>query len=168
MKQDPSRTSQDDRAHIAAGGRIERLRRLLDVGETLPFRISGGSMMPSLWPGERVTVHAIEPTALRIGEIVVFKTGESLVVHRIVRCPTDASTGCWVTRGDAAVDDDPPFAATELLGVVRSVRRWGEDRPLALQPSVSARVLSTLLRRSELARRIGGRLSRTLLAVRKD
>jgi hypothetical protein len=123
-------------------------------------------MMPSLWPGERVAVHAIAPAALRVGQIVVFESGPSLIVHRIVRCPVDASTGRWVTRGDAVSADDAPFAAADLLGVVCSVRRWGRDRPLALLPSAPARALSVLLRRSALARRISGRLSRLLLAPR--
>ena len=128
----------------------------------LRLRAWGESMLPSVWPGDVLTLERCHPEQLERGEIVLFRRGERLFIHR-VREIQQAEGVLWVvTQGDAIPDPDPPVAASEVLGCVtniargaRGVRRtrWGWARRLAsflFRRSWSSRVVLRVhaLRRS--------------------
>ena len=46
--------------------------------------VSGDSMEPALRDGDRVEVSPAAPSDLRPGDLVVFRAGDSLVVHRLL------------------------------------------------------------------------------------
>ena len=138
------------------------------AGEPLRLRIRGTSMVPALWPGESVTIDSLDMKCIKIGQIVVFSRDGHFVIHRVVRIdpPVDGTNdGTMVTRGDTAVRDDAPVLRSEYLGAVAAVHRFGAARPVRLKPSRSARAVASLIRRSDLARRLLDRLS--MLVARK-
>jgi len=79
----------------------------------------GYSMLPSLWPGDHLTVEVRGLEQVRVGEIVLFARSGRLFIHRAVRIQADH----LVTRGDAMPSTDAPVLADELMGVVTRVQR---------------------------------------------
>jgi hypothetical protein len=87
----------------------------------------GYSMLPTLWPGDRLTVQAQTLDEIRTGDIVLFVRGHRFFVHRVLRAPGMA--GGFMTRGDAMSCEDGSLGDHELLGRVVSVSRGGEEVP---------------------------------------
>lgn len=113
------------REHIQQNLALEVLRRTGRVR----LAALGYSMLPSLWPGELLTIEARASDQVRCGDIVAFRRSERLFVHRAIRI--EASPSRILTRGDAMRAADAPVSAAELLGIVTAV--WGVDgraRPL--------------------------------------
>jgi hypothetical protein len=70
------------------------LQRALAEHGHASVKLAGGSMAPTLAVGESVLVHAAEP---RLGDVVVIRTREDYLVHRLV---AQLPGGRWVHRGD--------------------------------------------------------------------
>lgn len=128
----------------------------------LRLRVWGESMLPSVWPGDVLTLKRCRPEQLERGDIVLYRRGERLFIHRVTSIQ-EAGGEVWVvTQGDATPHSDPPVAASEVLGCVtniargaRGVRRtrWGRAPRLAsflFRRSWSSRVVLRVhaLRRS--------------------
>ena len=114
------------------------------------LRVSGSSMLPSIWAGDVLAVQQCGTRDAHVGDVVVFVRDGRLFAHRVVA--EDASS--LVTQGDAMLSQDPPVTDAELLGRVVSVSRAGKSVPVSANVSVSGRLMTTLVRRSSLAGRI--------------
>ena len=128
----------------------------------LRLRAWGESMLPSVWPGDVLTVKRRRPEQLERGNIVLYRRGERLFIHRVTGIQEAGGERWVVTQGDATPHSDPPVAASEVLGCVtniargaRGVRRtrWGRAPRLAsflFRRSWSSRVVLRVhaLRRS--------------------
>jgi signal peptidase I len=123
------------------------------------LKVGGASMVPTLWPGDLVTVRRCDPSRLRPGSIIVFRQNERLVVHRLVRRQSSAHgvEDCLIAQGDAQPRCDRPVEAWDVLGRVEGAVRNG--RPVNLQPSLWRRFLASIFRRSEWCASIYLRLS---------
>lgn len=82
----------------------------------------GMSMLPSLWPGDLLTVQAVGQEEVTPGDIVLVIREKRCFVHRLVEMQVSENGVRVITRGDAMPQDDPPMPA-ELLGRVISVQR---------------------------------------------
>jgi signal peptidase I len=127
-------------------------RTALAAGDRLALHVRGTSMLPALWPGEKVWVEQTNVDALRSGDVIVFVRDHQLVVHRVVGIAKSTNRAALTTRGDAQLEDDVPVEPRDVVGVVRAVRRFGADRPLSGRPSLAAGILSRLVLRSEMVR----------------
>jgi len=127
-------------------------RSALAAGGRLALHVRGTSMLPALWPGEKVWVERAIVEDLRNGDVVVFVRDRELVVHRVVAAGETTAGPTLITRGDAQPQDDVPVLPSDVLGVVRFVCRFRADRPVSGRPSRAASTLSWLIRRSEMAR----------------
>lgn len=83
----------------------------------MPFGIGvanvlSGSMEPAFSKGTLLIIKMSED--YQVGDIVVYQSGQSLVVHRIIELDGDTV----VTRGDANNASDTPFDRAEVKGVV--------------------------------------------------
>jgi hypothetical protein len=92
--------------------------------------IRGESMATLLRDGDTVRVRA--GAVPRVGDIVIVRTSEGLIAHRLV----SRRGGQLVLRGDASLTFDPPLAPDAALGVVTAVETIGRpwrrfDGPLA-------------------------------------
>lgn len=88
--------------------------------------VVGSSMTPSIREGDRVLAAPVAgPESLRVGETVLFRRGERLVAHRLVRL----SGNLAFTRGDAGQQpEDPAVPIGEVLATVLAVARRAPSR----------------------------------------
>ena len=55
----------------------------LQSGEVVQFRPRGNSMSPKIESGQLCTVEPVDPTALRVGDIVLCRVGGSEYLHLV-------------------------------------------------------------------------------------
>src|ERR1017187_3020778 len=87
------------------------------------LKVTGTSMLPSVWPGDILTVSRCSCGDLNPGQIVLCFRDEALVAHRLIR----KSGNRIVTRGDSLYNYDRPFREEELLGRVVTIVRDGRQ-----------------------------------------
>jgi hypothetical protein len=87
------------------------------------LELRGTSMLPSLWPGDLLTIQSSVPCEVVPGDIVLVMRDNRFFVHRLIEKRSGESCISWITRGDAVPQNDPPVDASELLGLVIGIRR---------------------------------------------
>src|SRR4051812_6644165 len=102
-------------------------------------RVQGSSMLPTVRPGDEAELRSTPSIEIKGGDVVAFQQGERLFVHRVIGRDRDG----LLTRGDALRHTDAPVSSDQLLGVVVSVLRKGEQ--VRLQPSFEGRASAALL-----------------------
>ena len=85
---------------------------------TIHLKAWGASMLPSVWPGDLLTIQSAAHEEVVPGDIVLVLRGKRFFVHRTVEIQRGRDCFSWITRGDAMPHNDPPAAASELLGRV--------------------------------------------------
>jgi signal peptidase len=122
-----SKTREDSKLDLAA----EILRRR----GSIRLKVWGTSMLPSLWPGDLLTIQGLAYDQAVPGDIVLVLRNNRFFVHRLIERRRDQDCLSWITKGDAMQDCDPPAAASELLGRVAGIRRG--NRSFVPSPRVS-------------------------------
>jgi hypothetical protein len=120
----------------------------------LRLQVTGASMLPSVWPGDVLTVRRRSAAELPAGRIVLCYRNGRFVAHRLVGKRGEH----LVTRGDAHTFEDIPFHNEDVLGEVVGIRRGG--RSVRLSPVWWQRAASSVAARSEAC-------TRTLLRLRR-
>ena len=83
--------------------------------------VLSGSMEPALLVDDLIIVH--EEASYAVGDMLVFRDGDSFTVHRLKAQNGDV----WTTRGDANNTDDPPLSPKDVKGkVVKRVKGGGK------------------------------------------
>ena len=123
----------------------------LRAGHEVRVRVAGSSMVPALWPGDELLVRALPLAEPSRGDLLLFVRDGRLCTHRLVDMLDQAGAARLVTRGDAALQCDPPVAPSEILGRVALITRGGRDIPISLSPA--RRLLSIGIRHSDFIRR---------------
>ena len=81
------------------------------------YSVASGSMEPEIPVGSLVVVAPVQAEEVRTGDIVAFRAGGAVIVHRVVE--NQAADRQLVTKGDANnVQDLNPVAYGDLIGVV--------------------------------------------------
>jgi len=91
------------------------------------FVAQGSSMLPTIYPGDLLTVRSESIANARTGEIVLFLLGGRFFVHRVVRKWPERNRVVFATCGDALTQEDPSVDGTQLLGRVTSIVRRGKS-----------------------------------------
>jgi len=148
---------------MPARGRFKAPEREIDLG-TLEFLqwvrhelsrqlrlkvpISGTSMQPTIHDGEAILIEAIEPSKVRIGDIVLYSSlSETAVIHRIINIEDSPYGRLITTRGDACRQSDIPVPIERVIGRVVEVERDGQTVELGkLAQSWHKRLRELLLR----------------------
>lgn len=104
------------------------------VGE-VRLCVTGTSMVPSILPGDFVTIQRASPKEISVGEVVLYLRNRQLIIHRVVDQQIAASgeraaESRLITRGDRVLRNDPPVSSQELLGRVVSIERDSRKRQL--------------------------------------
>lgn len=94
----------------------------LGQGHPYWWRPRGFSMCPTIGDGDRVLVAPVNPTRLRIGSIVKFRSAGELRLHRLIARRRHADE--LVFRGDAA-DAEEVVSAADIIGMAVAVERQG-------------------------------------------
>lgn len=90
----------------------------------------GYSMLPTLWPGELLTIQAQSFDQVEPFEVVLFARKGRFFIHRVVRKLKMGAEARLITRGDALPSVDASVSGIEFLGKVVSVRRGNQDIPV--------------------------------------
>lgn len=115
-------------------------------------------MLPTLWPGDLLTVQCLGAEEVEPGEIVLYMRRDRFFVHRIVSKKLGPEDGSLITRGDCMSADDPPLGRNELLGKVTEVQRSDSIFSPARRLSLPRRLLAYLFCHWSLFRCAGLRL----------
>ncbi|MGA8214526.1 MAG: S24 family peptidase [Candidatus Sulfotelmatobacter sp.] len=127
---------------------------MLRLSGTVRLQAWGVSMLPSLWPGDLLTIQSATQDEIVPGDIVLVMRDNRLCVHRLVERRRDQDCFSWTTRGDAMPHNDPPVAASELLGRVSGVRRANRSFVPSRRLSPLQSALACMLCRSNLFRNL--------------
>jgi signal peptidase I len=90
------------------------------------LRVFGTSMVPSILPGDLVSIQRAGISEISSGEIVLYSREGRLFVHRVVACTNSPGQPLLITRGDRLDHNDLPVYSAELLGRVTSIQRSDE------------------------------------------
>jgi len=127
----------------------ELAAEILERFSALRFVAYGSSMLPSIYPGDCLTVKSFGSLAPSCGNIVLCRRGDRFCVHRIVGISGEGADARYILRGDALLEDDPPVLLRELLGRVTSVLRRGRPLDLDQAKGMGHRLLRSMVRRLE-------------------
>jgi len=130
------------------------------------LKARGMSMLPAVWPGDLLTIQRAVYDEIAAGDIVLVLRDHRFFIHRLVGWQLGRDGLLSVTRGDAMPQDDPPAAASEVLGRVASIRRGNRSfvpsRRVSMLHSALAWMLCRWSRFRSLALRIHGAYSQAV------
>ena len=117
----------------------------------LAMRVWGTSMLGAIWPGDQVVFETCEPADVELGDVLLYRRDDRLVVHRVIQISPLGEALEFRTRGDNQRGCDLPLSAEELLGRAVLVQRANRapDR-IARKRARATKLLSSLTSRSTL------------------
>ena len=130
-----------DRTHVYH----DMVKEELGKGLAMRFRAQGGSMRPFIIAGDIVTVEPADARELRVGDVVLFQSGDLAVVHRMLYQYVRGGTAYLLTKGDSIPSPDRPVPQTRLLGRVTAIDRNGRRIDLDSAPARAFAMLLALL-----------------------
>ena len=130
--------------------KLELAAEVLQRFSRLRFVAYGTSMLPSIYPGDCLTITSFGSTGPSCGDIVLCHHAGEFRVHRVARRWREGPAELYVLRGDALSEDDPPVPRCALLGRVTSVLRRGKSWDLEKVTTLPYRLLRSMVRRSSL------------------
>jgi hypothetical protein len=145
-------------AEVAHAAKCELAEQTLRLFGSLRLRVTGFSMIPSVWPGDLLLIRRQAMGQICPGDIVLFARHGRLIAHRVVFKTDDPEIPSLITRGDALPSQDSAISPTELLGKVSGILRAGKWIQPRRRLSFSARIMAMLVSRSGRAAGILSRL----------
>jgi signal peptidase I len=136
---------------------------VLRASGTLRLRVSGWSMLPTIWPGDTLVIERASSGDVfdgSDGDIVMFSNGRRFVAHRVVTKSSGSGDSMVRTQGDAVPHPDSPVARGDLLGKVSYILRNGTRMEPNQKLGFSERAVAAVFRRSEIAARVVVRVHR--------
>ena len=121
------------------------------------FLARGYSMLPTLWPGDLLTVETVSFEEVSPGDVVLYQRWERLFIHRVLRKLTGTAGSdrpTLVTRGDSMTGFDAPVFPEELLGRVVTIQRTSGRSSAAPRCSIAGRVVGLMLGNSDRLRSV--------------
>jgi hypothetical protein len=128
----------------------------------------GTSMLPSLWPGDLLTIKRTTSDQVVPGDIVLVIRGRGFTIHRAVERQESNSGPRWTTKGDATSNNDPHVAGPELLGRVTAVSRGNRNFAPSPRVSIISSSLAFLLRHCNQLRGLCLRMNAFLHALHEQ
>lgn len=84
-----------------------------------PAAVAGGSMNPALHLGDMVIATKVSPDAIKEGDIIEFRQGEMMVIHRVIDIEESEGSTQFITKGDANKNrDTDPVSPEQVKGRV--------------------------------------------------
>jgi hypothetical protein len=126
----------------------------------------GSSMRPLTRPGAQMLVE-FGPSAVEVGDIILFPLGEMLVAHRVVARRWRLNSQVLIPKGDGEPYCDPALPTGDIIGVVRALRDGPSGPAVSLgcagfAARATARVSRLSGRGASLARRVAAKLPDSL------
>ena len=101
------------------GHKLELAVEVLTSGHSLRLRALGTSMLPSIWPGDILSIKPTTEQEIAAGDIVLVARQNRFFIHRLIQ----KRDSCWITRGDSLPQNDDPFTSCEVLGRVSLIHK---------------------------------------------
>ena len=76
----------------------ELITELLQDGYKVNFSAPGHSMFPTIMANETILVEPIDPEAVRLADIILYRTNGQLIAHRVIRIEKEANTAIECDR----------------------------------------------------------------------
>ncbi len=143
---------------ILEAGKCSLVAEALRSWGVLKLRARGVSMLPTVWPGDLLTIQSHRPAQAEPGEIVLYMRRGRFFIHRVVSKSLTGNEIFLTTRGDCLAENDPPVRGRELLGKIIEVERAGSRFSPPRKLSPFRRMLAYVLCHWSLVRRAGLRL----------
>jgi signal peptidase I len=125
----------------------------LRVSGILRLKVSGWSMLPTIWPGDMLIISRLDGRELFPGEIALYQREGRFIIHRVLST-ISGGLNHVLTRGDAMLQHDAPVPSDDLLGKVDFILRNGRK----IEPSRKLRLaqcaVAGLAQRSEVGARV--------------
>ena len=124
----------------------EMWQEVCERAGSLSFRVVSGSMEPLVGVGDKVNVARAEPSRLHIGDIVAFRDGQNVLVHRVIGRSRSDGQFTFRHRGDAGTVSGI-FTANNLIGKVCAIEK--DKREINLEApryTISNKILGWRLR----------------------
>jgi signal peptidase I len=102
----------------------EMWQEACEKGSILNFRVQSGSMRPMIEVGDVVSISKVQPLDIRIGDIVAFKDGQNVVVHRIINKSLSDAELIFHQQGDTG-GSARLLVAQDIIGKVTSIDKEG-------------------------------------------
>jgi hypothetical protein len=134
---------------LAHSVRSDLAAESLRLSGTLRIRVTGWSMLPTIWPGDTIVVNTADDNQIVAGDIALFRRNNDFFVHRVIGKSAPMEV---LSRGDCMPQPDPPFASSELLGKVQFIVRGEKRIEPSRNVSASRRAVAGLLRFESAAR----------------
>ena len=115
---------------------------VLEQNGTVRVRVSGQSMLPTLWPGDVLTIQTRQLAEVQPGDLVLYERRGKFFVHRFALRPRENS---FVTRGDCMAQSDPPIPREQFLGIVTGIARGNAVFVPSRNRSLANRISATIL-----------------------
>lgn len=97
---------------------------ILREGKSLRFQAHGSSMTPLLRDGDFLLVKTADPSAIRIGHVVLCNISSScLVVHRVIQKRSTSKGISFSIQGDQKQEPDGWIQEEQILGRVVEIHR---------------------------------------------
>ena len=136
------------------GHKLELAAEVLSSSGAIRLRALGTSMLPTIWPGDILSIERECGQPIVPGDIVLVARHRRFFVHRLI----EKNHARWITRGDALSRNDGPAAEAEVLGKVSLIhRRNGAVVPNS-RLSMFARAFAWMLCHWDLSRNISLRI----------
>lgn len=106
------------------------MKGLVPHGSTVDLPVLSGSMAPLIMPGSSVRIRSCRPAEIKTGDIIVFKNGNSLTIHRLlIRIPFGG--GLFIYQKGDANRFGSWIRSDRVVGVVDAVQD-GSGPPVAV------------------------------------
>ena len=83
-------------------------------GRILRFKLYGNSMSPTFRSGQVLKFKKIPTNQYKKGDVILYKSGNTIVAHRIIIINGDEVT----TKGDSGTIPDEPIRIDDIIGKV--------------------------------------------------
>lgn len=99
---------------------IELIVEALAKEENIRLLFSGASMLPTLTDGMQVVVEKVPPAQVRLGNLILYRKAEQMIIHRAVGILHQNSEIVFISRGDhQGYLGGERVSESSLLGVIR-------------------------------------------------
>jgi signal peptidase I len=128
--------------------RCELAGEVLRSFGSLRFLATGWSMLPAVWPGDKLVVERVSLDQVHVGDVVLVGRDGRLCAHRVVSMAESSGNPHWITQGDAMPAPDRPVIRSEVLGRVAYLIRAGKCIAVPAELSVGKQLVAKIVRRS--------------------
>lgn len=134
--------------------KLELAAEVLASGYALRLRAFGTSMLPSIWPGDILSIEPKPEEEIVAGDIVLVTRQNRFFIHRLI----GKHDSRWITRGDSLPYNDNALASCDVLGRVSLIQKKKRTIVPNQRRSLFSRALAWTLCRSDTFRTVALRL----------